>query len=119
LFGKNRLITLGYINKCKCGNIIELEVDHIIPRFKGGTDELSNLQVLCKICHNIKSKKEWDEARKKKKVITKSNESVISQTVYGQKITTIPKAIAGAVNFKNKDKIEWLFDKGDLIVRKK
>jgi antitoxin component of MazEF toxin-antitoxin module len=47
------------------------------------------------------------------------NISTITQQKNGQKITTIPKAIAGAVNFKNKDKIEWLFDKGDLIVRKK
>lgn len=36
----------------------------------------------------------------------------------GQTVTTIPKAIAGAMKFKHKDKIEWIFDRGDLIVRK-
>jgi ATP adenylyltransferase len=31
-----------------------LEVDHIVPRNKGGTDELSNLQALCYRCNAMK-----------------------------------------------------------------
>ena len=34
------------------------EVDHIIPRDKGGTDEESNLQAMCKPCHSRKSVKD-------------------------------------------------------------
>lgn len=30
-------------------------VDHIVPKAKGGTDELSNLQSLCEPCHEIKT----------------------------------------------------------------
>ena len=32
-----------------------LEVDHIIPRTKGGKDEYKNLQVLHKHCHDTKT----------------------------------------------------------------
>jgi 5-methylcytosine-specific restriction protein A len=31
------------------------EVDHIKPKAKGGTDELSNLQPACQPCHKAKS----------------------------------------------------------------
>lgn len=34
------------------------EVDHIVPRSQGGTDELDNLQVLCGRCHREKSEGE-------------------------------------------------------------
>ncbi|AKI27425.1 hypothetical protein [Moraxella phage Mcat9] len=35
-----------------------LEADHIINRAQGGSDDLSNLQTLCKPCHKIKTQKE-------------------------------------------------------------
>ena len=45
--------------KCsECGkskNDGPLEIDHILPISKGGTDELSNLRTLCKICNREKS----------------------------------------------------------------
>lgn len=31
------------------------EVDHIIPKVQGGTDEWDNLQALCKPCHSVKT----------------------------------------------------------------
>lgn len=34
------------------------EVDHIIPLSQGGTDELGNLQGLCKPCHKAKTARE-------------------------------------------------------------
>jgi 5-methylcytosine-specific restriction endonuclease McrA len=36
-----------------CNSIIDLEVHHIIPQSRGGTDDWSNLVTLCSICHRI------------------------------------------------------------------
>ena len=36
-----------------------------------------------------------------------------------QLITTVPKMIADANRWKDGDDLEWLFDKGDVIIRKK
>lgn len=34
------------------------EVDHIIPKFKGGDDDHDNLEAICKQCHASKTAKE-------------------------------------------------------------
>jgi 5-methylcytosine-specific restriction endonuclease McrA len=41
----------------------ELEVDHIIPVVQGGTDELDNLQVLCKDCNIKKNNRTWEAGK--------------------------------------------------------
>lgn len=42
---------------CKCA-AATTDVDHIIPRAKGGSDDERNLQPLCKRCHNVKTGRE-------------------------------------------------------------
>jgi 5-methylcytosine-specific restriction protein A len=39
------------------------ECDHIIPKHKGGSEELSNMQPLCPPCHAAKTQREAAEAQ--------------------------------------------------------
>jgi 5-methylcytosine-specific restriction enzyme A len=42
---------------CQQNNLITpaTQVDHIVPLFKGGTDDMDNLQPLCSDCHKTKT----------------------------------------------------------------
>lgn len=44
------------------------EIDHRVALSRGGTNEPSNLQVLCSICHGAKTSDDVSEASKMKRV---------------------------------------------------
>ena len=75
---KIRLIVLKRDNglcqcsKCQGGKIRvtpATEVDHIIPKAKGGTDRLDNLQAINKQCHKKKTAREQGRTLKQKTAI--------------------------------------------------
>lgn len=59
---RNRVYTRCGKKCAKCGTDKRLQVDHIVPVSKGGSDSLTNLQVLCQPCNlkkGTKSNKEF------------------------------------------------------------
>lgn len=46
------------------------------------------------------------------------NQTQVMQQKNGQKILTLPSVIAGAMRLNKGDKVEWIIDRGDVIVRK-
>lgn len=41
-------------------HIVHFEIDHRLPKAKGGSDEVSNLQLLCSYCNRVKGKRSME-----------------------------------------------------------
>ncbi len=55
---KKKIVASNQKWKCKsCGILLDYsyEVDHIVPLYKGGNNEIVNLQALCRNCHGRKT----------------------------------------------------------------
>ena len=55
---KKKIVAASQKWKCNsCLNILNAsyEIDHIIPLYQGGTNDLNNLQALCRNCHGEKT----------------------------------------------------------------
>ena len=55
---KKKYIASNQKWKCKnCNNLLDstYEIDHKIPLYKGGNNEIENLEALCRNCHGKKT----------------------------------------------------------------
>ena len=65
LYGKQE----GHCNGCvEYFSSKNLTVDHVIPRSKGGTDHIENLQLLCGYCNSTKGNRDMSYLRKRLKM---------------------------------------------------
>jgi len=59
---RENLKLLASEKKCVyCGSLVKIELDHIIPKNKGGTDNIDNIIYSCKKCNISKSDKDLIE----------------------------------------------------------
>jgi 5-methylcytosine-specific restriction endonuclease McrA len=64
-FGSWKELCLYYGNRCVCcGQRATLTKDHVIPRSRGGPDNLANLQPLCRACNQAKGDRVADYRRR-------------------------------------------------------
>ena len=78
------------MKECRyCGSEENLTIDHKIPTRQGGTDELGNLQCLCKRCNSVKSGMShkqvmslfaWFKEIQRKKLFSKHYKRIISKS---------------------------------------
>ncbi len=51
--------TDAYGNSYRCPNRSNLQIDHILPKSKGGSDYVQNLRTLCERCHSQRHPHMW------------------------------------------------------------
>jgi 5-methylcytosine-specific restriction protein A len=56
----------GLCQPCRAAGRVTFaaQVDHIVPKARGGTDDPENLQAICRKCHQAKTDLEKNEARR-------------------------------------------------------
>jgi len=80
---KERLFSIQSGKCAGCGkafDILNFEVDHIVPRAKGGGDYFENYQLLCGSCNRIKGARPMEYLRQK----ILARESMMKQITFGE-----------------------------------
>lgn len=83
---KSTLLEFQEFKCANCNNFLEdYECDHIVPFSIGGSTEILNLQLLCKECHKLKTKKDMQSTKTKLNLTNIFKERTISNFRYLQK----------------------------------
>ena len=97
----------------QCNKLYVEALDHVVPVALGGAEfERNNLQLLCRYCHNLKTK----EDVKKISILKKMGfiEVIVSQSWWFRDMEEVLNLNRGIKNSK-KSKIEWIEEHKELI----
>lgn len=101
--GKKKLFKKGLYYKCaECGKWFpksEIDVDHKISKRKGGTDDLWNLQAMCKHCNRSKRERS-------------SNKDIASSCLGAIANGELHTLVGGVVKQKTKDAFRIKYKRG-------
>lgn len=97
-FFNNTPSMMGKYQCCRCGGWFpksEIDVDHRIPRRHGGTDDLWNLQPMCKHCNRSKGKNNT-KAETAETIVTGAISGLMSGGIKGgvNNLTKLGKSVA-------------------------
>jgi len=104
---------------------VPLEVDHVVPKSRGGTDRVSNLTLACRECNQVKGNKlleEWlDELKKSKRPVDRVRAENLPKVVLQLREPLKGAAFMNAVRYALVRKLEGLglpLELGTAVVTK-
>lgn len=106
--GKQRFTCAGNVQGYSCplnGNPFDeagYEIDHILPLSEGGSNDQSNLQALCLMCHRVKSNRSATVEKPKKEKKPKEEKPKEEPIVYWE-----PGIFYKSGVIKNNTRIQW------------
>lgn len=107
------------MNCVHCGSTENIQRDHIIPRYKDGSNENENIQYLCRQCHRKKTSIDRSCPLTKPRLRkVRANESIVQELQNGQLTINFPRALAKAMGYKKGDTVEFEIKEGKIVLNK-
>jgi hypothetical protein len=95
--------------KCTyCGKTEDLTIDHIIPGSLGGTNDPTNLQVLCRSCNSVKNNR-LSSAQASAELGSTLNQSRLKTSAVRRPDSLIPDSLKEKEIYKEKENMKFFF----------